>query len=493
MYTVVEKSRDQLPDRSNQRSSCPTTALHKGIDIGDLAGAKIISSEAASRVFGGDRTSAHSPESPDLRLSSPAGWSESIQTVLAQPPATLSRQLVFMGLLFVSLLGTWACLGKMQEVSSATGELIPQGETFKIQPVAAGEINRILVGEGDVVSKGDLLFTIDSTLLDNEILRLEKTLSATQLELSQVRSLIEQTRRENMAQEQSAQSDIQAKQATKTASKANTQTSELLLASLAKESAAYEERLARLSSLEAKGAISREYLFEVEQGVFDRQKSVGQTQGELDQSLAYIQQIEAELDQKRAIAQQIAVAGEQALQKLQVEAGQLEATLANTQSLIEEAQAQLAQTQVRSPVSGIISALDIDNVGEFAQPGVTLAEVVPESTPLVLSVLMPPAKAGLIKPNMPVNIKLDAFPYQNYGLLSGTVLSISPDAKKDPETGSGYKIEIALDTDQVMHEGHLVSLQVGQTASADIVIRQRRIIDLVLDPIRRIQSDDLNL
>lgn len=464
-----------------------------GINIRDLEESEIISLRVADCVFGGDRTSSRTLEPPDLLASNAAGWSESIQTVLAQPPARFSGQLIFMGLAFVSVFVTWACVGTMQEVSSAAGELIPQGETFKIQPVAAGEINQVLVGEGDAVRKGDLLFTIDSTLLDNEIARLEKTLSATRLELSQVRSLIEETRRENMAQALSAQADIQAKQAARAASEASTQTSERLLTGLAGEVSAYEERLARLSSLEAKGAISREYLFEVEQGVLDRQKSVSQTQGELAQGAAYIQQIEAELDQKRAIAQQIGVVGEQSLQRLLVEAGQLEATLADTQSLIEEAQTRLAQTQVRSPASGIISALDIDNIGEFAQPGTTLAEVVPENTPLVLSVLMPQAKAGLIAPDMPVNIKLDAFPYQNYGLLSGTVLSISPDVKRDPEIGSGYEVEISLDTDQVMHKGQLVSLQVGQTASADIVIRQHRIVDLVLDPVRRIRADDLNL
>ena len=445
--------------------------------------------EVTENLFGGDRTT----QPAELLDTNTSGWSESLQTVLAQPPATFSRQLICLGLVAVGVFGTWACVGRMQEVSSATGELVPQGETYKIQPVATGEINHVVVAEGDRVRQGDLLFTIESTLLENEIARLEMTSSATRTELRQVQSLIEKTRRENLAQQQSAEADIQAKRATREQSLASAQTSEGLMVSLADEASAYEERLERLSGLEAQGAISREYLFEVEQGVRDRHKNLRQMSGELTQGLSQIQQMEAELAQTRAIAQQIALSGEQALQKLIVEAGQLEAALADTTLQIEEVQTRLAQTRVKSPADGIISSLEIDNVGEFAQPGITLAEIVPNDTPLVLSTLVPQSKAGLIEPDMPVKIKLDAFPYQNYGVLSGTVLSISPDVKQSPDTSSGYQVEIALEQDYVLHEGSSVSLQVGQTATADIVVRRRRIIDLVLDPIRRLRADELTL
>ena len=110
-----------------------------------------------------------------------------------------------------------------------------------------------------------------------------------------------------------------------------------------------------------------------------------------------------------------------------------------------EAKARLAQSQVRSPSNGILSSLELDNAGEFIQLGQTLAEVVPDSTPLVLSAMVPQPKAGLIKPGMTTQIKLDAFPYQTYGVMSGKVLSISPDAKRSPEIGSGYQVQIALE------------------------------------------------
>ena len=459
------------------------------LKIDDLDVACDILPETARTLLGGDRA-----DKPANFLADPAAdWSESIQAVLAQPSARLSRYLIGLGFAFAGIVIAWATVGQMQEVSSATGELVPQGETYKVQSVVAGEIDRVLVEEGDRVGKGDLLFSIDTTLLQNELARLEEKATATREELDSTRSLIEKTRSENVVQQQSTQADMQAKAANWKQSQASAQTQEDLLKRLTEETSAYEERLFRLGSLEEKGAISREYLFEVEQGVRDRHKSLSQVQGELNQNLAQIQQVEAELTQKQALVQQTALVGEQTLQRLIVEANRLESTLADTALQIDEVRTRWMQTQVKSPANGTVSALQIDNTGEVARPGETLLEVVPDDTPLVLSTLVPTAKAGLVKPGMSVTVKLDAFPYQTYGVLSGRVLSVSPDAKGSPETGRGYQVEIDLDKDYVLHEGDRVLLQVGQTATADIVIRQRRIIDLVLDPIRRIRADDFNL
>jgi HlyD family secretion protein len=94
---------------------------------------------------------------------------------------------------------------------------------------------------------------------------------------------------------------------------------------------------------------------------------------------------------------------------------------------------------------------------------------------------------------MKVQLKFDAFPYQDYGLLAGHVTSISPDAKIDERQGSVYQVEIALDKTYVMHDQQKVPLKAGQTASAEIVTSRRRIIDVLLEPIRKLQEASLNL
>jgi HlyD family secretion protein len=94
---------------------------------------------------------------------------------------------------------------------------------------------------------------------------------------------------------------------------------------------------------------------------------------------------------------------------------------------------------------------------------------------------------------MPVNIKLDAFPYQDYGVVAGSVLTISPDTSPHEQMGMVYQVEVMLDIKTIKHEGKVVPLRAGQTATAEIIVRRRRIMSLVLDPIRKLQKGNLSL
>jgi hemolysin D len=113
--------------------------------------------------------------------------------------------------------------------------------------------------------------------------------------------------------------------------------------------------------------------------------------------------------------------------------------------------------------------------------------------PLVLSSILPNREAGLVRPGMTVQVKFDAFPYQDYGMVSGKVTTISPDAVVDEQLGNVYRVEIKLDKDTVTSQQQTISLKAGQTADAEILVRQRRIIELILDPFQKLRRDNLNL
>ena len=94
---------------------------------------------------------------------------------------------------------------------------------------------------------------------------------------------------------------------------------------------------------------------------------------------------------------------------------------------------------------------------------------------------------------MPVQLKLDAYPYQDYGVVSGKVTSISPDAKPDEKLGPVYRVKVELDRNYITDEDKRIPFKAGQTASADIIIRRRRIAEMLLDPIRQLQKGGINL
>lgn len=447
------------------------------------------------QVMGGTSTapSAESSGSARSGRDSAAIWSDSLQSLLEQPPATLPQYFVVGGIIFTGIVGTWAWFGTLEEVSTAQGQLAPQGEVFKVQPPISGEVIAIHVNEGDPVVPGQAIARLDDRLINQEIQQLTVSLEASQDKLAQTQTLIGQAQKGLSTVQSIAMADISARQSAISQEQAALSTSERLLAQLNVDRNAQMERLDQLAGLVNQGALSRDHLFQLQQALRDRDRSIIETQGQTEQSRSTLVRLEAELVQTQALAQSKELDAIQQLQQLQIETTNLQATIHETQALITRSQTKLGQTILTAPVDGTVSALTIANAGEMVQPGQTLAEIAPSTAPLILSAWLPNEKAGLVEVGMPVNIKLEAFPYQDYGIVAGSVLSISPDSRPHEQMGQVYKVEVALDKTEMNHEGAVVPLRAGQTATAEIVVKRRRIMSLILDPIRKLQKDNLSI
>ncbi|CAA9588617.1 HlyD family secretion protein [uncultured Synechococcales cyanobacterium] len=498
-------------------------------------------------VYGGDESTTAFPETT---TSSTVHWSTSLQTVLDQPPSALPRQLILGGLAFCIAFVGWAWFGKIEEVGHAQGQLIPKGDVYKINPIDPGKIATIAVKEGQEVKAGQVLVALDTTVAAGEVVRLRQALAADKGELTERQALIEKARLEAQTRNRISAAEQQVQAMTIAQAKTNATTTQAmiaqlrtdaaaqraqlaelkplagtdreLLAQLRQDAAANKARVARLKALVKQGAISRDYLFEIEQAARDRQSMVTKglvgegmaarnrlfevkqalgdrqttlvkNQGELQQALAEAERLRAGLAQKQAEGESAQLQAVQQTQQLEVEANRLKAKIAQTQTLLASTQAKLKQGVLTSPVDGVVSALNVPNKGEVVQTGQTIAEVAPHNAPLVLSAILPNREAGFIKVGMPVQIKLDAYPYQDYGIVPGVVGSISPDAQPDKQLGPVYKVEVALAHNSISTNDQIIPLKAGQTASAEIIIHRRRIADILLDPFKQLQKGGINL
>ncbi|MDP8934941.1 MAG: HlyD family efflux transporter periplasmic adaptor subunit, partial [Cyanobacteriota bacterium] len=254
-----------------------------------------------------------------------------------------------------------------------------------------------------------------------------------------------------------------------------------------------DRQSAALRSQLSDTTVVKEKLFEVEQGLRDRINSIGQIQGQLTEQMAEVDRLQAEASSKQAAARHTQLEKEQKIQQLEMELNQVKSKIAETQTLLAQAKNKLKQRFIYAPVSGVVSTLNVHNTGEVVQPGQTLAEMTPNHAPLVLEVSLPNREAGFVKTGMPVQVKFDAFPYQNYGVIPGKVVSISPDAKTDERLGVFYRVEVSIDRDSVKANNQTWKLKAGQTATAEIVIRQRSIADILLDPLKQLQKGGMSL
>jgi hemolysin D len=434
------------------------------------------------------------PQSPQASLStSPPSWSASLQELLDQPTSKLPLWLALGGITFSIAFAAWAYLGQIQDVSRAPGKLVPKGEVYKIQPTIAGKIDRILIAEGQSIAAGQPIATLDNSLALAEVERLQQELFSDQIQIHQAQELADKVQLEVQTRQAIAAAAQQTQVTAIDQSHADASTQRQLQAQLQLESEAYQARLDRLQPLLAEGAIGRDRLFEVEQALRQQQQAMIQNQGELQKKLSEAVQLQSGLLQKQAEERQSLLEAQQRIQQIQGDISQRQAKMREAETLLKAAKLKAKQMQLYAPIPGTVSTLEVRHPGEVTQPGQTLAEIAPANAPLVLLAFLPSQQAGLVQTGMAVQVKLDAFPYQNYGLISGQVSSISPDAAIDKQLGSGYQVEITLNQHAVHDRDRVIPFKAGQTASAEIIIRQRRIIDVLLDPIRQLQKTDLKI
>lgn len=488
--------------------------------------------------------------SPNITKAQVSGWSPTLNQLLEEPPASFP-QLVTLGAMgFCLTFFAWAWWGKIDEVSKAQGKLIPQGETYKVESVELGKVKHIAVREAEEVKAGQHLIELDTELTTQEVTRLEQMVQAYQSELRQKKALQEklileaQTRADITKAEITAQraaillarekadsfNYLLALQQSETKAFADKQVSLLPLPNLAQErlnqlnseKVFRQQRLDKLKTLAQQGAVSQEYVFQVEQSLREAEREITQSQlrevtdtqeqifqsdratqelqariinnqTELASTLKEVEMLEAELIQKQADGKRVQLETQQKTDQLEFELAQIESKIVDTQNLLSSAKSRLQQRSLVAPVDGVVLSLNVDNAGKVIQAGETVIEIAPMGVPLILAASIPNSEAGFIEEGMPVQMKMNAYPYQYYGLIPGEVSKISPDAKLDPELGEVYQVEVELERDYIVDNHRQVKFQAGQTATADIVIRRRRILDVWLEPIKKLQQDGIEM
>jgi HlyD family secretion protein len=420
-------------------------------------------------------------------------WSQPVQTVLDHPPSLLPVYLGLGGLAFSLCFLGWAHFGQISEVAHAQGKLAPKGEVFKVNPVELGKVAKVHVAEGQTVKSGQVLLELDAEIATSELTRLEQELAATQTEASQIQMMIAQAQMQLQVKQSMAQAQTRSQALEITKAESTIDSTQVMLNQLQADAAEHQKRLDRLQPLADQGAISKEHVFAAKQSLGERERSMTEFQGNLERSTSERDRLRETLAQQQADEKNIVLEAQQQIEQLNVRLAQLRAKQSETRTLMQAAQAKLKDRFLYAPVGGMISSLNVRNPGEVVQVGQTVAEIAPEQRPMVITAVLPNQEAGLVKPNMPVQLKFDAFPYQTYGVISGKVQRISPDAKPDEKLGYVYRMEIALDRNYVIKDNQKVYFKPGQTASVEIITQKRRVMDVLLEPIHQIQNGGLTL
>jgi hemolysin D len=142
---------------------------------------------------------------------------------------------------------------------------------------------------------------------------------------------------------------------------------------------------------------------------------------------------------------------------------------------------------ILAPADGVITDVTSTQPGDKLQANTPLGGIAPKDARPVLKIEIAENDRGFLREGLVAKLKFNAFPYQRHGLIDGTLEFISPAAKASAQSKQlVYEGRVRLGRDYYEVAGRRYPLHYGMVATAEIVVRERRLIDLALDPFRQV-------
>lgn len=138
-----------------------------------------------------------------------------------------------------------------------------------------------------------------------------------------------------------------------------------------------------------------------------------------------------------------------------------------------------------APYDGVIKTLNIKKEGAVVTTTQVVAEILPETSQLIVEAEVSNKDIGFVEVGQNVDIKVDTYDYQKYGKLTGSVIYISPDAIENEKLEKIYKVNVLLDEDRVME------ISQGMQCSVEIKTDCRHIIEFFLEPLTEALDNSL--
>src|SRR5262249_27405029 len=141
------------------------------------------------------------------------------------------------------------------------------------------------------------------------------------------------------------------------------------------------------------------------------------------------------------------------------------------------------QAVLRAPMDGVITRGDV-KVGDILESGKTVVEIAEEKG-FRFEMAVPSEEVSHLRPGLPARIPLDAFDYQKYGTLDGTVTYISPDSGVTEGQKTTYTVRIDVEGEELRHGELRGRVKLGMAGYAEIVTDQESLLGLFLKKIRQ--------
>lgn len=352
------------------------------------------------------------------------------QEVRLRPAPVWSKALAWTIIGTASFGFCFAVFARIDEVVLASGELQPLGAERPIKAPFGGIVKEILVREGQAVKTGQALMRFDAEVSEKRAQTLK-----TQLKL-EVKRFEEESR-----------------------------------AIKARVSSLRERKEGLKRALLTEEEIYTNIIPLAQQGAFKRTELLRQRNR--------VEQLESEVAQARANLQEVQA------QLLKMEQESLR-EISDLERQLVEVEDTLSKEILSSPVDGLVFGLVPSSPGYATSAGEILVNVVPGGV-LEAKIFVTNRDVGFLKKGMKAQVRVDAFPYTQFGSLPGTLksvgtLPIKPDAQNPQPRFPAY---IALQRETLRKGRDEFPVSAGQSVQANLILRDKRVISLLTDAVQK--------
>lgn len=419
------------------------------------------------------------------------------------PPRPPLGRFVGAGVLIIVLFfggfGAWAGLAPLASSAMAPGSIRVEGNRKTLQHLEGGIIQELLVKEGDVVQRDQVLIRLDRTAAQSrfETVRHQYDL----LKASEARLLAEQARSDRLifpqelldrrdepriatilgGQEQIFATRRQSYKGQNEILEARIDQLRSQASGLRAQQASAERQLELIRKEQATVADLVRKGLEREPRLLDLQRRAAALEGARAESLADIARVQQTVGETEL--QILSLTNDQA-EKVAAELKDTQADLAKAEEELGAAADVLRRREIRAPIAGTVFNLRYFTPGGVISPGTPILDIVPSDDRLLVEAQLSPLDIDVVRPGLLAEIRLSAYKQRRMPIIDGRLIQVSADRMVSEKDGSSYyKALVEVDPKELAELEEPVELYPGMPAEVMIKTGQRTFFQYLTSPI----------
>ncbi|MBD1890332.1 HlyD family efflux transporter periplasmic adaptor subunit [Coleofasciculus sp. FACHB-SPT9] len=408
------------------------------------------------------------------------------------PP--ISRWTTLGGLFLVGTFGVAVMLAAYTQYNitvKAAAVVRPIGELRIVQAATEGTIKSISVKENQVVKQGDAIAILDNSQLQTKKSQLQGNIQNNQQQLSQIAAQISALDSQQKAEWNLMNRNIAVSQADLGRNQRDYQEKEIITKAEVQEAQASVDlaraQMNQYQQLANTGAIAQLQIKEKEEAFKAAQARLQRAKAMLNPSAAPVVIANERIAQERATGESTLATLNKERKTLIQRQIEIQNQLNSDTRELKQIGMELQKSVIRAPASGTILKLELRNASQVVRAAEPIAQIAPSNTPLIVKARVAAQDIGKVAVGQKVQMRVSAYPYPDYGTLSGKVSAIAPDAiapennnANAPAVPPSYEVTIQPEKINLLKGDRPYPIQPGMEIAAEIISREETVLTFIL-------------